>query len=334
MSPVRKILVETLAAAFLALFGAGAAARADDAAACAIADPIPGRLMSESRVADYQSVLRACRGPGGAGLAIRAMRLDGEPALLLADPETLTTRLERAACWTCDDADESAFSETRLSRAIEKSAEAPGVARRTFLRDAGLTHGASPGAYVTGDLCPSRRPLDRAFFDELAAMGPRTPVALSISGLWLLRHFVDYRWLLERQADGALEITWVNHTYHHPYQRGVPNDHNFLLTPGVDPDEEILRTERLLIANGQTPSLFFRFPGLVSDAPLMQAARRHHLITLGADAWLALNQKPRLGSIVLVHPNGNEELGLRIFDRDLAAGAIPKPLEPLDSAPD
>src|SRR6202022_3147326 len=28
----------------------------------------------------------------------------------------------------------------------------------------------------------------------------------------------------------------------------------------------------LLIANGETPSIFFRFPGLVSDAALMQAA--------------------------------------------------------------
>ena len=62
---------------------------------------------------------------------------------------------------------------------------------------------------------------------------------------------------------------------------------NFLLTKGVDPQEEILDTERLLIANGETPSLFFRFPGLVSSDPLMQAVSQFHLVTLGADAWLA-----------------------------------------------
>ena len=52
--------------------------------------------------------------------------------------------------------------------------------------------------------------------------------------------------------------------------------------------------------------MFFRFPGLVSSDPLMQAVSQFHLITLGADAWLALGQKPGHGSIVLVHPNGNE----------------------------
>jgi hypothetical protein len=61
-----------------------------------------------------------------------------------------------------------------------------------------------------------------------------------------------------------------------------------------------------LIANGETPSLFFRFPGLVSSDPLMRTVRRFHLVTLGADAWLAISQKPGPGSIVLVHPNGNE----------------------------
>jgi hypothetical protein len=109
---------------------------------------------------------------------------------------------------------------------------------------------------------------------------------------------------------------------------------NFLLLPGVDPDFEILETERLLIANGGTPSLFFRFPGLVSSSPLMQAVRRHHLIALGANAWLALNEKPHDGSIILVHPNGNEELGLKIYARDSAAGLLPTPLKPLDEAPD
>jgi peptidoglycan/xylan/chitin deacetylase (PgdA/CDA1 family) len=106
------------------------------------------------------------------------------------------------------------------------------------------------------------------------------------------------------------------------------------LTRGVDAESEILRTERLIIANGETPSLFFRFPGLVSNDPLMEAVRRFHLVTLGADAWLAIGQKPGPGSIVLVHPNGNEPLGLKIFSADVARGAIPKPLEPLTAAPE
>ena len=326
----------SLALASLLAFGA-AAARADDApaASCLYAPPPPATLAKGDAVADYVSVLRSCRAADGReSVAIRAMSVGGTPLLLLAEPQKLSTRLERAACWTCQDAGEDALAGTRLMRAVEQSAEAPGLVHRGFLQNAGLIHGAAPGAFVTGDLCPSRRPLDRAFFDRLGAQGPHTPVALSISGLWLLHHFDDYRWLLDRQASGALDILWTNHTYHHPYRRGEANDHNFLLTKGVDPDAEILETERLLIANGQTPSLFFRFPGLISSAPLMQAVRRHHLISLGADAWLALGQKPGEGSIILVHPNGNEEPGLATFNRDLARGAIAQPFEPLVAAPD
>jgi hypothetical protein len=280
-------------------------------------------------------VLRVCSAADGRQrVAIREMSLAGEPVVLLADPQSLTTQLERASCWTCKEPADEELSGTRLMRAVEASAAAPGLEHRGFLENAGLTHGGSSGAYLTGDLCPSTRPLDRDFLDRLATKEAGAPIALSISGLWLLHHFADYQWLLRRQAEGAFEITWVDHSYHHQFRRGVPNDRNFLLTPGVDPDAEILDTEKLLIANGQTPSLFFRFPGLISSSPLMQAACRHHLIALGADAWLAIGQHPRPGSIVLVHPNGNEEIGLKMFDRDLARGTISPPLEPLDSAPD
>jgi hypothetical protein len=309
-------------------------ARADPGG-CAYAPAAPTHLALKSAVDDYEPVLRLCRGADGhRSVAIRAMTIGATPILLLADPERLTTRLERAACWTCQEASEDALASTRLMRGVTESAAAPGLTRRGFLLNAGLTHGAGGGSYVTGDLCPSSRPLDRAFLEKLAAAGPHTPVALSISGLWLVHHFEDYRWLLDKQASGALDILWTNHTYHHPYHRGAPVDQTFMMTKGLDADAEILDTERLLIANGQTPSLFFRFPGLASNAPLMQAVRRRHLIALGADAWLALNQKPGPGSIVLVHPNGNEEKGLTLFNRDYEQGAIRQPLQALTSAPE
>jgi hypothetical protein len=303
-------------------------ARAD----CDASLPSPSALRPASLVSNYTPVLRTCKGAGGEAVAIREMTLRGEPALLLTDPEKLNTRIERAACWTCADVEETDLNATRMMRAIRRSAEAPGLTHRGFLENAGLTRGERGGEYLSGDLCPSRKPMDRDFLATLE--GNDTPIALSISGLWLLHHFQDYRWLLDAQAKGALAITWINHTYTHPYHKGVAENANFLLLPGVDADSEILETERLLIANGQTPSLFFRFPGLVSSSPLMQAVRRNHLISLGADAWLALNQKPRDGSVILVHPNGNEELGLKIYAKDAAAGALPSPLKPLDEAPE
>jgi len=321
-----------LAAAFALC--AAAARAGDDDAACQWTPAAPERLAYADAVADYRSTFQACRAADGRqATAIRTMSVGGERLLLLADPDKLTTRIERAACWTCSETDEASLASTRMMRAIEESAEAPGLVHRGFLRNAGLVHGDAPGAFVTGDLCPSLKPLDRRFIDRVAAEGPHTPVALSISGLWLTHHFADYRWLVDQQAKGAVDILWVNHTYHHPYARGAPDAHNFLLEPGVDADAEILEVERLLIANGQTPSLFFRFPGLISSAPLMQAVRRHHLVSLGADAWLALDQRPKTGSIVLVHPNGNEPLGIRLFERDLARNALPLPFEPLTAAP-
>jgi len=292
-------------------------------------------LAGVSAVASYRPELKQCvTADGRRAVAIRTMTIGGDDVALLADPDALTTKLERAACWTCRDMSEDELASTRMGRAIASSAEAPGIEHRGFLENAGLTRGTKPGAFVTGDLCPSKRPLDRAFFTRLEAAEARAPVAVAISGLWLLRHDADFRWLVDQRDAGALDILWVDHTFTHPYRRKLPDARNYLLTRGVDADKEILDTERLLIANGETPSLFFRFPGLVSSDPLMQAISRFHLVTLGADAWMAIGQKPGPGSIVLVHPNGNEPEGLRRFAVDVARGAIPKPLEPLSAAPE
>ena len=327
MFALARLVLMTLAA----WAGLSAAARAAD---CSFTPAPAAELQSPATAHDYRPVLKACvAADGRKAIAIREMTVAGAGVDLLADPEALTTRLERAACWVCSEMSDGQLRSTRMGRAISESAEAPGLVHRGFLQNAGLTHGAAPGDFVTGDLCPSKRPLDRAFFTRLEAASPHAPVALSISGLWLTHHFADFRWLIDQRNSGALDILWVDHTYHHPYRRRLPDAANFLLTRGVDPEAEIVDTERLLIANGETPSLFFRFPGLVSSDPLMQAVSRFHLVTLGADAWLAKGQQPERGSIVLVHPNGNEPKGLALFARDLKRGTIPAPLEPLTAAP-
>ena len=301
-------------------------------AGCDATPPLPASLASAQSVADYAPVLKLCKKEGETGVAIRTMTLRGEAALLLADPQTLATKLERAACWTCAQTSDEALADTRFVRAVERAAQAPGLVHRGFLSNAGLKHGEGGGAYVTGDLCPSRKPLEKEFLASLE--GERTPVALSISGLWLKHHFEDFSWLMGEVARGRLEIAWVNHTYSHPFKKGVAEAENFLLTSGVDADREIEETERLLIANGGVPAVFFRFPGLVSSSPLMKAVAAHHLVTLGADAWLALGETARAGSIILVHPNGNEPQGLKIFSRAAADGRLPKPFKPLDEAPE
>ena len=157
-------------------------------------------------------------------------------------------------------------------------------------------------------------------------------MALSVTGASIQRHHEDFIWLRHEKAEGRLKILWVNHSFTHPYRRGLPDGENFLLTPGLDRDDEIANVERLLIANGETPSVFFRYPGLISDADWASRLREAHLISLGADAWLALGAKPGPGGVILVHPNGNEPAGLVDFERLNQLGALPKPFRPHGSS--
>ncbi len=71
--------------------------------------------------------------------------------------------------------------------------------------NAGMVHGQGAGAFVTGDLCPSHKPLDRAFLQELEKEGA-PPAALSISGLWLAHHHEDFLWLRREKAEGRLKF--------------------------------------------------------------------------------------------------------------------------------
>lgn len=326
IAPMRKAAaIGRVFCAFALLAAIAPGAAADDV--CRAPVEIEG-----ARLGGYRPIFQSCRNEAGeTRLAIRAMSVGDEALLLTVDPQKLTTSLERAQCWRCADTDDESQRDTRYLEALRPpGGEGP-------LVNAGLVHGAGAGAFVTGDLCPSRLPLDRGFFERLAklgqgALGP-TPVALAVSGLWLVHHRADFDWLKEMARTGALDIAWVNHSYHHTYAPGGPDARNYLLRPGTDMAAEILDTERLLIEQGVTPSVFFRFPGLVADATLLETARRHHLITLGADSWLALGPAPREGSIVLVHPNGNEPAGLRLFSRLLERGRLPFPLRPIVEAP-
>ncbi len=285
------------------------------------------------RAQDYQPIFRLCSNAlGEARLAIRRTSVGGERLLLTVDTATLATSLEHERCWTCADTDDESQTDTRFLRAIHTDGR-PVLLGSRAQSNAGIAHGSTDGSFITGDLCPSRKPLDRDFLEILVRLGPRTPVALAISGSWLERHGADFRWLQDQARNGTLDITWVNHSYHHPYAPGRTPATNFLLMPSVDIDAEILDTERLLVANGATPSVFFRFPGLVSDPALIEAVRRHHLVALGADGWLAFGRPLRPGTILLVHPNGNEPAGLARFSRMLEEGNLPRPFRPITAAP-
>jgi hypothetical protein len=285
-----------------------------------------------ARVGDYRPVFQECHKTDSAPvLAIRRMVIDGTGMLLTVDPATLETALAREQDWSCADTDDGRQKNTRLTRAVHAPDMAP---PRDVIVNGGLVHGATAGgSFVTGDLCPSNRPLDRAFLETLRATQSPLPVALSVSGTWLIRHRADFQWLRGQERAGTLNITWVDHSYHHPFIPGRPLADNFLLMHGVDMQAEILDTERLLIAEGETPSVFLRFPGLISNAALMRTVRDDHLVVLGADAWLTKTERAGPGGIILVHLNGNEPEGLRIFSALLGAGKLPRPFRPIEDAP-
>jgi hypothetical protein len=187
------------------------------------------------------------------------------------------------------------------------------------LQDAGIIHGfpKEKGITLTIDLCPSHKRLDRIIFTSLVTEFKKietpVPLALSITGRFMLTHSDDINWLKELVKAGDLKITWINHTYNHHYDPKVPLQDNFLLAPGTDLDFEILGTEIALLQNGLMPSVFFRFPGLVSDNKIVTKITDFGLIPIGSDAWLAKGQQAQQGSIVLIHGNGNEPIGVNDF---------------------
>jgi len=187
------------------------------------------------------------------------------------------------------------------------------------LQDAGIIHGwpKEKGITLTIDLCPSHKPLDRIIFtsllSEFGKIEKPVPIALSITGRFMLDHSDDIEWLKDLETNGDIDITWVNHTYNHHYDPKIPLAENFLLEPGTNIDFEVLQIEIALIERQLLPSVFFRFPGLVSDNSVTNNIINYGLIPIGSDAWLAKGQKANAGSIVLIHGNGNEPVGVTDF---------------------
>jgi hypothetical protein len=304
-------------------------------AAILLAIAAPGAAAQPAaprQVQNYRPIFQQCRsGAGAPRLAIRQMDIDGRPARLAVDPATLATSLDQDQTTTCTETTDGQQRITAYLRAIKAATATPDPPTQV-IANGGLRRGPGPGAYLTADLCPSRRPLDRAFLQNLLNIQDPLPIALSISGTWLTHHPADFQFLRALRQTGALQITWIDHSYHHPYVPGRPPAQNFLLTPGTDIQKEILDTEKLLIQQGETPSVFFRFPGLIASAALLRAAQDDHLIVLGAAAWLARTPRARPGDIILIHLNGNEPAGLRLFTALETAGKLPSPFNPIASA--
>ncbi|HNX44694.1 MAG TPA: hypothetical protein PKI35_09680 [Bacteroidales bacterium] len=253
-------------------------------------------------------------------IVIRQFKRDNQKFYLTVSPETLLTRVINAdsikvisGSWQTVS---SRFRNTPYIAAIREARSKDGG-----LQDAGITkfRPSQKGIDLTIDLCPSHRPLDRVVFTdlihELGRIESPVPVGISVTGRWMNMHAGDLKWLDSLQQSGLLDIVWINHTYNHNVSKSAPVKKNFMLEPGTDINGEVLKTEVAMLENGILPSVFFRFPGLVSNSAIFDKILNYGLIPVGSDAWLAKGQYPEYGSIVLIHANGNEPVGVRDFIR-------------------
>ena len=187
------------------------------------------------------------------------------------------------------------------------------------LQDAGISHAIPDknGIILTIDLCPSEKPLDRSIFIEilhqLSDIEKPVPLAISISGHWLLKHQDDLNWLIKLDRRNKIDVIWVNHSFNHYYNKALPLYLNFMLMKGTNVDQEVLLNEKTMIEHNLVPSIFFRFPGLISGPRVFKKVMDFGLIPIGSDAWLAKGEHADDGNIVLVHANGNEPLGIKKF---------------------
>ncbi|MCD5374889.1 hypothetical protein LR010_00365 [Candidatus Gracilibacteria bacterium] len=187
------------------------------------------------------------------------------------------------------------------------------------LQNNGITHNHSDDeVFLTADFCPSgKHGFEKEFIENYMSLGHKN-IGIAITSSWIQGHQNDYDWLLEKNNSGELNISWINHTKTHNYDHGVDFSHNFLLTPGLDLEDELLDVEKKLLARGQIPSIFMRYPGLVSDDSMRkETIYTYGLIPLGSNAWLAKGESPEEGSIILIHGNKNEPYGITLMNQIL-----------------
>jgi hypothetical protein len=277
-------------------------------------------ILCAQQISDYQLYFAECHSAEGVDsfICLRKYSYEKQTYLLVVNTRTLYTDLVSADQFAVSgESWPEVFTRNITTPYVQALLEAEKNASR--LQDAGITHTLPDerGVVLTIDLCPSLKPLNRDIFVKIiqnfSAEEKPVPLAVAITGVWMNEHPQDLLWLQNLEKEKEVQITWINHSYHHRFNRSLPLSRNFLLEKGTNIDSEILPTEIAMIERGMKPSVFFRFPGLVSDTLVFRKITELGLIPIGSDSWLAKNYQPHSGSIVLIHGNGNEPVGIKRF---------------------
>ncbi|ATB68543.1 polysaccharide deacetylase family protein [Sulfurospirillum diekertiae] len=243
-------------------------------------------------------------------LVSRRFELSGVTFYLTTNTQTLQTKVLPLDTSKLTPLDEN-FSKTPFAQQLNNAtalAAKGGATHATTQKDKAI--------YLTMDLCPStKKGYESDFIEQLTKQNGKTPIAIAISSAWKDHHEKEFTALVNNPL---LQITWVNHTHTHFYDSHLPERENFMLHVNTDVKTEILGVEKKLLEEGITPSVFFRFPGLISDEKLMRELREtYFLIPLSANAWIAKNEPIKTGSFILIHGNKNEPLGITMLEKKL-----------------
>ncbi len=259
-------------------------------------------------------------------MTLRQFNREGKTLYLVLDTTTLQTSIK-----PLDTNQLKPFAKTHL----QQSAFGKLLYKATsFTQFGGIREAAQPslGAiFLTMDMCPSQKNgYEKEFLMQLTQRVGKTPIAIAMSSAWLRTHEKEFA---ELASNPLLDITWVNHTHTHFYDKNLPNEENFMRHSGTNVQEEILGLEQILIEKGATPSVFFRFPGLVADESLMEALRdTYFLIPISTHAWVAKGEAIQKGSIILIHGNKNEHQGIVALEQQLPSLTSKFTFKPLREA--
>jgi hypothetical protein len=251
-------------------------------------------------------------------LVRREVRLDGVPhAIVTRSDESLRTYAVALDALNVASRD-SAIDDTHLARVFKRLGD---LATHSSAINHGPRTKLPQTVSVTVDLCWSLRPYERDFFrfvPRVAKLNGDAWITLFVTGRWLEQHPEEVERLIELSREPGVGVTWALHSWVHPKQRPFMNEYS----PEQLRDDN-LRVEAELLRWGIVPSIFYRFPGLVHDEPRLRAMLDLDLISVDCDSWVASMRRGRAphhlwpsdGSILLIHGNGNEPVGIpRLYE--------------------